>query len=229
MGPMGPQGPAGTSNLADKRCAAGVLRGFDANGDLVCADAADFFPKLALCGTSGRDVSDFVTPGAVLVVTETCAPGPEVQAMLVTRQGHEQLDANALRSYLDAGGIVITAIGTSFPVYNKVFNESYPQPSITVGVCADNVNPYVQMNEGDPFWQANPFVQESVGGCGFNLIDLPGITWLGGATDDGLTVTLAYAQVGQGRLWLVESDWSDGDPTFTAQSTRLMRYMTRSR
>jgi hypothetical protein len=226
---MGPQGPAGASNLAGKQCAAGVLRGFNVDGELVCDAAGNFFPKLALCGVSGRDASDFVTPGAFLVLTDTCTPAPDIQAMLVTRLGHRQLDANALRRYLEGGGIVITAIGTSYPVYNKVFNQTFVQPATTVGVCADNVNPFVQLNEGDPFWVANPFVQESVGGCGYNLFDLPDITWLGGATEDGMTVTLAYAKVGDGRLWLAEADWSDGDPTFTAQSSRLMRYMVRTK
>ena len=226
---MGPPGPAGTSDLAGKQCAAGVLRGFDGNGQLVCDASGNLFPKLALCGRSGREVSDFVTPGTFLVLTETCTPGPDVQAMLVARQGHDQLDGDALRKYLDGGGIVITAIGTSFPVYNKVFNTSYAQPSDMFGMCADNVSPIVQMNDGDPFWQSNPFVQESASGCGYNLYDLPDLTWLGGATEDGMTVTLAYAKVGEGRLWLVEADWTDGDATFTTQSTRLMRYMVRTK
>jgi hypothetical protein len=229
QGIPGPQGPPGSSDLAGKRCGTGVLRGFDTAGELVCEATADLFPKLALCGVSGRDVSDFVTPGSFLVLAETCTPGPGIQAMLVARDGHAQLDADAVRTYLNEGGIIITAIGTSFPVYNKVFGESFVQPTTTVGMCGDNVNPLVQMNDGDPFWQSNPFVQESVGGCGFNLFDLPGITWLGGATEDGMTVTLAYAKVGEGRLWLAESDWSDGDGTFSAQSTRLMRYMVRTK
>jgi hypothetical protein len=149
--------------------------------------------------------------------------------MLVTKAAANALNAATLQSYLNAGGIVITATGSTYPVYNTVFGTALPEPSVRIGDCSDNVNPRVQMNDGDPFWQSNPFVQEVVGGCGFNLFDLPDITWLGSASEDPDTVTLAYIKVGTGRLWLVEADWDDGDATFTEQSTRLMRYMVRTR
>jgi len=38
-------------------------------------------------------------------------------------------------------------------------------------------------------------------------------------------VSLAYRDVGGGRLWLVESDWQDQDPRFSAESLALMQYM----
>jgi hypothetical protein len=233
MGPMGPQGlkgDPGTSALNGQACAKGLVRGFSADGALICETAEDLFPKLALCGVSARDVSTFVTPGSVLTVTNSCTPTANTQAMLVTRSGHEQIDPTVLQNYLNDGGIVITAVGSSFAMYNKLLGSSVAQPSDLVGSCNDNVNPIVQMNDGDVFWQSNPFVQETLGGCGYDLAALwPDITPLGGATELGDTISLGYMSVGKGRLWLVESDWPDGQTTFTDQSLRLMRYMVRTR
>jgi hypothetical protein len=206
------------------------VRGFDATGGLDCQSSiTELFPKLALCGASAREIATFIPAGVPLMVAETCTPAPNIQAMLVTRSGHHRLDATAVRDYLQAGGIVITEYSASIPVYNKVFATSFPEWTEVLGPCNDNVNPIVQHNDGDPFWQANPFVQENVGGCGFNLFGLPDITSLGSASESNESITLAYVRVGNGRLWLVESDWADGDATFTDQSLRLMRYMVRTR
>ena len=228
-GPPGPKGEPGSSSLNGQSCASGVLRGFDAAGELICAPAIELFPKLAVCGNSGRDVSSFITPGSVLILTASCTPSSNTQAMIVTQSGHAQLDPVALRSYLEAGGIVVTAFGSSYAVFNKVFSTSFEQPANFAGACNDNINPWLQMNEGDPFWQANPYSVEIFGGCGYDLSGLPGITPLGSSTDAGDVVSLAYLPVGAGRLWLAESDWPDGDPTFSEQSVRLMRYMIRTK
>jgi hypothetical protein len=229
-GPQGPAGPSGTADLANKQCATGVLRGFNESGGLVCDSADSLFPRLALCGTSARDASSFVTPGAVLAVAESCSFTPNTQAMLVTESGQAQIDPTALQNYLNGGGIVITAFGSSYAMYNKLYGTSIQQPSDWVGSCSDNVNPIAQLNESDPFWLANPFVQESLGGCGYDLAPLwPDIVPLGSATELGDTYSLAYIKVGSGRLWLVESDWPDGESSFSEQSLRLMRYMVRTR
>jgi hypothetical protein len=94
-----------------------------------------------------------------------------------------------------------------------------------VGACSDNVQPVVQANPLDAFWEENRF--ESVGantGCGFDMAAYPGIVPLGG-TAPGV-VTLAYRDYqGRGRVYFVESDWQDTQPTFTAQSAGLMHYM----
>jgi hypothetical protein len=228
-GPPGPKGEAGSSSLNGQSCAAGVLRGFNATGELICEPVTELFPRLAVCGNSGRDVSSFITPGSVLTLTESCTPSSNTQAMIVTQTGQAQLDPVALKGYLEAGGIVITAFGSSHAVFNKVFGTSYAQPASFAGSCNDNINPWLQMNEGDPFWQANPYAVEIFGGCGYDLSGLPDITPLGSSTDAGDVVSLAYIAVGEGRLWLAESDWPDGDPTFSEQSLRLMRYMIRTK
>jgi hypothetical protein len=229
---MGLQGLPGVLGLAGKSCGPnGVLRGFDAAGDMICGELGDVFPKLALCGSTQRDVAEFVPSGTNLVVTETCTFAPNVRAMLVTRDGHSQLDAVALRSFLEAGGIVLTEYSASFPVYNKVFDTAIPNPpdGQRLGDCGDNVNPLVQLEPWDSFWRANTFAPEVVTGCGFDLAALPGITALGSSSNVPGTVTLAYVQVGSGRLWLIESDWSDPDSTFSERSMRLMRYMVKTR
>jgi hypothetical protein len=231
-GPPGPPGPAGTSNLAGMSCGpSGVVRGFDSAGEVICADLGDIFPKLALCGSSQRDVADFIPPGTNLVVSQTCTPTPDVRALLITRSGHTQIPAGVLQSYLDAGGIVITEFGASIPVYNKAFDTSVPEPGFFeyIGGCYDNVMPAVQLEPWDEFWRANAFVAETLPGCGYNLAALPGIIPLGSASTAPNTVTLAYITKGLGRLWLVESDWSDLDQTFSEASARLLRYMVKTR
>jgi hypothetical protein len=189
------------------------------------------FPKLALCGFSQRDVADFIPRGTNLVVAQTCTPAAGIAAMLVSRSGHEQLVAGALQNYLETGGIVITEFGASIPVYNKAFGTSIPEPSFFdyIGGCYDNVTPAVQLEPWDDFWRVNAFVAETLPGCGYDLAALPGITPLGSASTTPGTVTLAYITKGLGRLWLVESDWSDLDPTFSEASARLMRYMVKTR
>lgn len=231
-GDSGPPGPPGSTGLAGKSCGPnGVVRGFDLAGDVICAEMAVVFPQLALCGTSQRDVAEFIPPGTNLVFAQTCTPTPATRAMLVTRSGHAQVVASELESYLDAGGIVITEFGASFPIYNKTFGTSFRDPAFFeyVGGCYDNVMPAVQLEPWDDFWRANAFAAEPLPGCGYNIAALPGITPLGSATMEPGTVTLAYVTKGLGRLWLVESDWSDGEPTFTEASARLMRYMVKTR
>ena len=62
-------------------------------------------------------------------------------------------------------------------------------------------------------------------GCGFDLQGYPGIVKLGGPTNQA--VTLGYRDLGLGRVWLVEADWSDAtvvDATMDA-SRGMMHYM----
>jgi hypothetical protein len=99
-----------------------------------------------------------------------------------------------------------------------------------MGKCEDNVNPAVQFTPDDPFWQANaPFVPEpdATTGCGHNLETFPGIVPLGGWSVG--TVSLAYRDLGEGRLWLVESDWQDTDPSFNETSRTMLEYMINQR
>jgi hypothetical protein len=229
-GDVGPQGLPGILGLAGKSCPEGhVVQGFDAQGDLVCVSVSAqpaLRSTMGVCGFSFADPQQFVPPGSNLTLASTCTTSDDVQALLITRYG--SVDTAALQAYLDNGGIVITEFMRSHHTYNQVFGTSFPTPDFNarLGNDANNVNPLVQLNPTDPFWVANaPFTAEVNTGSGVNLADLPGITPLGShVTTDG-TVTLAYIKQGAGRLWLVESDWSDDDEPLSAASLQLMHYM----
>ncbi len=94
-----------------------------------------------------------------------------------------------------------------------------------MGACTDNISPPVRFNEDDPFWDDNgelPAPRAAIG-CGFDMSGFPGITPLGGWDAD--TVSLAYIDVGAGRLWLVETDWQDNSNQFNDDSRTLLGYM----
>lgn len=235
QGVPGPQGVPGILGLAGQSCGPDkVLQGFDAEGNLICVEPGGSAAArpLGQCGASGFDVTNVMPAGSALTLVQTCTPTATMQAMLVTRDGVDQVDGAALRSYLEGGGIVISEFLASIALYNLAFETAFPQPAFgqQIGDCMDNVNPLQQLSETDPFWVANtPFVAEPLTGCGFNLAGLPGITPLGSHSAAPDTVTLAYIKKGLGRLWLVESDWADGDPWLSAKSVQLLRYMVANR
>ncbi|MFN3201073.1 MAG: scavenger receptor cysteine-rich domain-containing protein [Bradymonadia bacterium] len=205
----------------------------DCNAGQLCEDnlCVDLPPPersvLMRCGGSSRDVATFIPEGVDLQVVPGCAPDVSVQTLLITRTGAENIDGAQLRGYLEGGGNVITEYNINDEVFNAVFPEANVAPSegANIGGCSDNINPPVRFNENDPFWQDNAAVAVHEGrtGCGFDLSAYPGITPLGGW--DANTVSLAYINVSGGRLWLVESDWQDTDPDFSADSLTLMQYM----
>jgi len=208
-----------------------VLKGFTETGELICTDPnLQVRTTIGQCGPSLYDVSNFVPAGKTL--EQTCTPTDTMQAMLVTRYGLFDLNAGTLQTYISHGGIVITEFSASIPVYNLAYGTSYPVPdfSALIGNCQDNINPSTQLNAADPFWVANaPFAAEVETGCGFNLAPLPGVIALGSHSATPNTVTLGYVDNGPGRLWLVESDWADGDPYFNNTSLQMMRYMVTHR
>jgi hypothetical protein len=192
-----------------------------ANED-VCRDTPR--PNLMLCGASQRAAASFVRGGQALTVVNGCVPNNDTQALLITRSGVGQVVGANLQTYLNAGGIVITEYSTSDEVYNAVFGGAVV-PGAGAGACGDNVQPVVQYGPLDSFWEENRF-EPLVGnsGCGFDMAAYPGIVPLGG-TAPGV-VTLAYRDYqGRGRVYFVESDWQDTDPSFTAQSAGLMHHM----
>jgi hypothetical protein len=186
-------------------------------------------PVLMLCGGSRRDVNEFLRGGTFLDVVDGCAPDAATQAILITRGAVVQpgmFDAPTLQAYVRAGGIVLTEYGSSDEVFNAVFGTNVPA-GVRVGDCAHAVAPYSQQSPLDTFWDENRHQPPAVNrrGCGFDLQGYPGITRLGGPS--AATVTLAYRDLGRGRVWLVEADWSeirfDGP---TLDPTRgLMHYM----
>jgi hypothetical protein len=135
-------------------------------------------------------------------------------------------DPAALQAYVRAGGIVITELGSSDEVFNAVFGANVP-PGIAVGDCRNAVAPYVQMNPLESFWDENRHTPPAANrrGCGYDMQGYPGITRLGGPNSQA--VTLAYRDLGAGRVWLVEADWTANavvDATMDP-SRGLMHYM----
>ena len=166
-------------------------------------------PILMRCGASDRDVTAFIDPARPLQLEEGCVPRDDVQALLVTRRGPGSLNADALQAYLQGGGNVITEFSASDEVFNLAFGANVAQGNFT-GSCIDGLNPVVRFNEDGAFWQANgalPLEAANNSSCGHDLSAYPEITALGGWSAE--TVSLAYRDLGAGRLWLVEGDWQD--------------------
>ena len=186
-------------------------------------------PNLMVCGGSTRNVSEFLRGGTFLNVVNGCVPNDFTQALLVTRGAVAQagmFDAATLQAYVRAGGIILTEYGSSDEVFNAVFTAAVP-PGSKVGDCKNAVAPAIQLNNLDTFWDENRHSPPTNNrrGCGFDLQGYPGITQLGGPTAQA--VTLAYRDLGKGRVWLVEADWSDNtvvDSTMDA-SRGMMHYM----
>jgi hypothetical protein len=179
-----------------------------------------------VCGAAARDVSTFVRGGSPLRVVPGCAPNGATQAMLVTRAGLASLNAAVVRTYLAQGGIVITEQGNSDEIYNWVFDTFAVQAPVRSGACRDNVMPAVQLGPFDRFWEENRFEATPGGetGCGYDVSGFPGLVPLGGPMAG--VVTLGYRDLpGRGRLWVVESDWSENDGALSPASAGLMHHM----
>ena len=178
-------------------------------------------PYLMLCGSSGRDVAAFIPPGSGLIPVAGCEPDPWTQALLVTRTG--EIDPNVLKDYLAAGGKVIGEYSNSDELYLAAFDLAVSVGSRT-GSCRDGIQSAVQFNEDDAVWARVPeFVPDPEQGCGYDMSGYPDITWVGGW--DGDSVSLAYRDLGHGRLWLVEADWQDNEVPLSAASIDLMNAM----
>ncbi|MEZ4464829.1 MAG: hypothetical protein R3F43_10090, partial [bacterium] len=180
--------------------------------------------NLMQCGPSGLTAQALLEPGDGLAAVEACNPDGNTQAVLIPRDGLAQVNGPEFLAYLNAGGIAITEYNISDDVYNRIFGANVREGQ-GFGNCSDNINVPVRFNEADPFWQANGALPvEANPGCGMDMSQwgVPMVR-LGGWNAN--TVSLAYVEVGLGRLWLVESDWQDGEESFNAASRQLLRYM----
>ncbi|MEZ4433388.1 MAG: MopE-related protein [bacterium] len=197
----------------------------DCNDAECAATPACERPNVLVCGAVGWNVATLFAPEDGIAVAAGCAPDATVRALFVTRNGAPQ---PAWAAYVAEGGRVVTEYNTSAQVFTTIFGEAAPRGGGN-GSCYDNVIPAVRANEADPFWQVNggfPLIPLGETGCGFDMSAYPQITPLGGW--GGGTVSLAYRDLGLGRLWLVESDWQDGERTpgrFNAATAALMRAM----
>ncbi len=187
---------------------------------------------VARCGNSGRDLDTLLDPDdpfVPLAVQSNCTPDDETQVMLVSRNGLGSIDGPTWRLYLEEGGIIITEYSISDDVYGAVTGVGVAQGARN-GDCRDRADPPVRFNEGDPFWLANADIAPNNStGCGFDVGEFPGVVPLGGWDADN--VSLAYFDIGNGRLWLLDIDWQDTEASgATFEPTRqMMRHMMLNR
>ncbi len=180
-------------------------------------------PSILLCGSSSRSIAALFPAFAV---ESGCVPEAHHSAMLVTRYGIGSVNGAELKSYLQGGGKVIGEWSINDELYNLAFDAAVVQGAWN-GSCQDNIMPELQLTPSDPLWRAVAFeaTADSVSGCGYDMQAFPAIVPLGGWNDTAGSVSLAYRALGAGRLWLVEADWQDPDPTFSGGSRFLLEYM----
>jgi hypothetical protein len=212
-------------------CPAGqYVSGIAANGTLTCGTPAGggaggerpLRGNLMVCGATGRPANQFIPAGVNLNVIAGCAPDANTQAMLVTRNGVGNRNA-AWKTWVEAGGIIVTEYSTAHLVFSTVFNVNQAQGGNNGG-CSDDLNPPTRFNLNDAFWvanQANPTQANT--GCGYDVTNFPGITRLAGWNAN--TTQVAYRDAALGRLWLVESDWQDNEASMGQASKTFMGYM----
>ena len=188
----------------------------------------DIQPIVRLCGNTPVDAEPFIRGelalAGVRVERDSCQVDAQTQALLVTRGGVNTFDSDQVRTWVEAGGIVITEFSGTDEVYNRIFDLQVAEGP-RFGSCTDNITPVVQFGPQDPFWQANEFISVPLNesGCGFSMQNWAGITRLGGWSDN--SVSLAYRDLGLGRVWLVQSDWQDGQDSLSDASRDLMASM----
>ncbi|MCB9547804.1 MAG: hypothetical protein H6706_18435 [Myxococcales bacterium] len=232
----------GSPRAGNQTCPDGqFMTGLTPQGTVICDDPpvgegpaggqcrpGDVRPNIYVCTNSGRDVRTFIPAGFNFNVTVgRCDPDANTQAMLVTRSGGGQAAGRAAQwqAYLQAGGNIITEYSISDDVFRAIFGVNVAQGARRGG-CHDNAMPPVKINPNDAFWQANPginVVPAAEAPCGYEVGAFPGITPLGGWAAN--QVSLAYRDLGEGRLWLVDADWQDNERYWLPQSSALMGAM----
>ena len=137
-------------------------------------------------------------------VESGCDPTDQTQTFIVTRNAIGRYDAGLVRSYVRAGGIVITEFGSSYRIFNDLFETNFPRGD-RFGNCGDNINPPIRLNGRNIFWLANEDVTplEGISGCGYDISNLPDVVALGGWQED--RYYLGYRDLGLGRLWMAMS------------------------
>jgi len=173
------------------------------------------------CGSSSRDIRKFFPDKRYKRIQTggACAPSDSFVAVFATRSASQL----KLRNYVKNGGIVITEYNSDKPVFDNIFLTSVKRGS-SHGGCQDGLNTKHQFNSQDKFWKDNAWTSQGRNGCGFDTGGFPGVTALAGW--NGNAVSLSYRDLGKGRLWLVSSDWQDGEASYSIKKTeQLMSYM----
>ena len=185
-------------------------------------------PVILMCGNSGRPIQQFIRGELVEAGVrgeQGCVPNEETQAILVPRGGVAQFQQNlaTIRPWVEDGGVVLTEYNISDDIYNLLLDARVGQGGNN-GSCTDNPLPVVQFSPDDQFWQDNAFqaIQPNEAGCGFNVGLFPDVVPIGGWNANN--VSIAYIEVGSGRLWLVDIDWQDNQQ-IPDRGLDLMAYM----
>ena len=221
-------GRCGNACPAGQRCVQGACQ----------AGGGPVRNRLLVCGSINRNIESFLQGANVgLRIEYTCTPNARTQAMLFPRSDggfpfpERNVNWNAVAAWVRAGGYVVTEWSSSITAYNGLTGSNLAQAANFQGSCSNSVVPRVRRNPGDPFWQDNPHVPPAAGadGCGYPLpvAQMPRVVALGGF--DANNVSLAYLDLGLGRLWMVESDWQD-TPDFIpdielADTDTMLAYM----
>ncbi|MDP2959692.1 MAG: SpaA isopeptide-forming pilin-related protein, partial [Longimicrobiales bacterium] len=183
-------------------------------------------PNVLVCGSSSRNVASFFPAGSTLtLVTNTCSPDANTQALLLTRSWYSGISAGALQTYLNAGGIVITEYNISHTIWGMAFGTGVSQGT-RYGYCKDVIPSVSKFSPSDPFWLNNVFQQmdNSDTGCGYSIGHFPGITPLLGWNSSAVAV--GYRDLGAGRLWATDFDWQDRENyPYQDYTAKLLGYM----
>ena len=217
------QSNAAHCGRCDRACDAGV--------ECIEGRCGSLRPNVLSCGNPGHDVNDFIRGDlaeAEVQVIAGCIPDDDTQALVVARGGVGDVQANSavIRQWVSDGGQLITEWNISDEVYNAMFGAAI-QPGMWNGACNDNVQNNFQFTPEDPFWNEVEFIPVPNGAtpCGYNIQAnlipdfVPLLGW------DANNVSMGYVELDSGRVWLLESDWQDGDPSFTDNSRDLMAAM----
>jgi hypothetical protein len=187
--------------------------------------------RLLVCGTVDRNLETLLQGANVgLRIESSCVPNARTQAMLLPRSGVRQATLNwgVVGPWIRAGGNLITEYDSSLYAYNGLTGSNLVGAVFHTGGCQNVVMPRAQRSPQDPFWQDNDFAPPPANedGCGHPIpvAQMPGVVALGGFNAN--EVSLAYLDLGLGRLWLVESDWQDDLARVDLEPTdRLLAYM----
>ena len=227
------RGHCGFPRSGELLCADGeFVTGLDPSGTVICDTLPapeelepDYRPIITVCGRLELNLVNLLRDlDLEFEIEESCTPTDQTQAFLVMRNGTDNYDAGLVRSFVRAGGILITEYGNSHIVYNDVF-EGGVDIGERGGNCGDNINPPVRLNVRNRFWRDNRNVNENraVSGCGHRIDHFPDITHLGGWEED--KVFLGFRDLGLGRVWFADADWGDGSDSWTVESAALLGYM----
>jgi hypothetical protein len=183
---------------------------------------------LMTCGSSGRDPTTLAPSGMTFTATTGCAPSSSTQALFMSRTATGYV-GSTLRSYLHNGGVIITEYNLSDEIWNS-FLPLVTQAPTRFGSCGDDVPQTSRFNAMDPFWLANTWESAQPAGdtgCGYPVQGFPNIVPLSGW--DATNVAFAYRNIGMGRIYLMDWDWSDGEALQPYSVTQMGYAMTHRR